>query len=81
MEKFNGLFLRRKERKKGINECKTSHFYIALEKDNDIELLKKVCGKGGTSYISSEYKTSNNRVYIEYKKVIYYLNEKGEFVA
>lgn len=79
MEKFNGLFLRRKERKKGITESKTKHFYIALEKDNDVELLKKVCGKGGTCYISSEY-SKNGLVYIEYKKVIYYL-KNGEFVA
>ena len=79
MVKFNGLKLRRIRRKKGISESKTEWYYVALEKDNDVDQLKKICGKGGTCYISSEY-SKNGLRYIEYKKVIYYL-KNGEFMA
>lgn len=77
MVRWNGLNIRRLERKKGITPTKTKYFYMCLEKDNKKEDIKRILGRTEKNiYISSEY-VKNNIPCIEYNKIFYNFDPKN----
>lgn len=64
---FNGMIIRKLERKKGITDKKTKYYLGALKKDNWEQIEPMI-------YISSIYK---NDVF-EYKGIFYQIQANGE---